>query len=127
EAPLAGRERSLPGIAALLAVGQLALHTLFACGQQPVPRASSGSAEGSGGAGSGGGVVALAEKLLCNEHAAGSLSESEARRVVSDAGLSAGHLTQQAGQAGASGAAHLGHAGHAGHGGAEAAGSALTA
>ncbi|MGW7514740.1 hypothetical protein ACWGJ2_04020 [Streptomyces sp. NPDC054796] len=122
-APLAGRERSLPGIAALLAVGQLALHTLFACGRQPVPRASSGS----GGAGSDGGVVALAEKLLCNEHAAGSLSESEARRVVSDAGLSAGHLTQQAGQAGASGAAHLGHAGHAGHGGAEAAGSALSA
>ncbi|MFC9805077.1 hypothetical protein [Streptomyces griseoaurantiacus] len=30
--PLAGRERSLPGIAALLAVGQAALHTLFGLG-----------------------------------------------------------------------------------------------
>ncbi|MCZ9339324.1 hypothetical protein NGM37_16245, partial [Streptomyces sp. TRM76130] len=28
-APLAGRERSLPGIAALLAFGQTALHALF--------------------------------------------------------------------------------------------------
>ncbi|WP_307621365.1 hypothetical protein [Streptomyces sp. V3I7] len=32
-APLAGRARSLPGIAALLAVGQTVLHTLFGLGQ----------------------------------------------------------------------------------------------
>ena len=33
-APLAGRARSLGGISALLAVGQVALHTLFEAGQQ---------------------------------------------------------------------------------------------
>ncbi|MEU2880748.1 hypothetical protein ABZ651_31990, partial [Streptomyces sp. NPDC007070] len=32
-APLAGRARSLPGIAALLALGQTVLHTLFGLGQ----------------------------------------------------------------------------------------------
>ncbi|WP_030666076.1 hypothetical protein [Streptomyces cellulosae] len=32
-APLAGRERSLPGIATLLALGQTVLHTLFGLGQ----------------------------------------------------------------------------------------------
>src|SRR4051794_31835685 len=32
-APLAGRERTLPGIAAALAAGQLALHTVFGAGQ----------------------------------------------------------------------------------------------
>lgn len=80
-APLAGRERSLPGIAALLAVGQVALHTLFVCGVRPMPgihgsglsphqlaahsghmgmtghaaHASGASAGGAGGAGAGGG------------------------------------------------------------------------
>ena len=32
-APLAGRERSLPGIATLLALGQTVLHALFGLGQ----------------------------------------------------------------------------------------------
>src|SRR5213595_1120647 len=32
--PLAGRERSLPGIAATLGAGQIALHSLFGLGQQ---------------------------------------------------------------------------------------------
>ncbi|MFI6933556.1 hypothetical protein [Streptomyces sp. NPDC050287] len=46
-APLAGRERSLPGIATLLAVGQTVLHTLFGLGQNghgPVAGLAAGTA-----------------------------------------------------------------------------------
>ena len=42
--PLAGRERSLPGIAAVLAVGQAALHTLFGLGGHGAGPAMSGMA-----------------------------------------------------------------------------------
>jgi hypothetical protein len=42
-APLAGRERSRPGIAVLLAVGQTLLHTLFGLGQHGAAAAGSGS------------------------------------------------------------------------------------
>ncbi|MFI6352679.1 hypothetical protein ACIBJF_08395 [Streptomyces sp. NPDC050743] len=47
--PLAGRARSLPGIAALLALGQTALHTLFGLGQHGAAMASGGTAMGSMG------------------------------------------------------------------------------
>ncbi|WP_410537531.1 hypothetical protein [Streptomyces sp. KL2] len=81
--PLAGRERSLPGIAALLALGQIVLHFLFSCGRAgrttPAPAALD---RGDGG------VLALAGRLLCNDRAAAALSEAEARRIVADAGLS---------------------------------------
>lgn len=82
--PLAGRERSLPGIAALLAVGQAGLHGLFGIGQH-----SAAAAAGGGGAhpgGEGGGAVALARRLLCND-AAMHLTEDRARKIVTDAGL----------------------------------------
>ncbi|MFH0243280.1 hypothetical protein ACGRHY_12810 [Streptomyces sp. HK10] len=84
--PLAGRERSLPGIAALLALGQLALHFLFSCGQagHAVPAAPAPAAPDRGD----GGVLALAGRLLCNDRAAAALSEAEAHRIVADAGLS---------------------------------------
>ncbi|WP_101254036.1 hypothetical protein [Streptomyces barkulensis] len=84
--PLAGRERSLPGIAALLALGQIALHFLFSCGQAghtaPAGPAPADSDRGEGG------VIALAGRLLCNDRATAALSETEARRIVADAGLS---------------------------------------
>ncbi|MGW3203698.1 hypothetical protein [Streptomyces sp. NPDC001135] len=44
--PLAGRARSLPGIAALLALGQTALHALFGLGQHGAAMASGGTAPG---------------------------------------------------------------------------------
>ncbi|MEU2712698.1 hypothetical protein [Streptomyces sp. NPDC007205] len=44
--PLAGRTRSLPGIAALLALGQSALHTLFGLGQHGAAMASGGMTSG---------------------------------------------------------------------------------
>ncbi|MFE9448681.1 hypothetical protein [Streptomyces sp. NPDC006739] len=46
-APLTGRARSLPGIVTLLALGQLALHTLFELGQRGMP-GMAGMASGSG-------------------------------------------------------------------------------
>jgi hypothetical protein len=42
-APLAGRERSLPGIVTLLALGQTVLHTLFGLGQHGTATMSSGA------------------------------------------------------------------------------------
>ncbi|MGK5450476.1 hypothetical protein [Streptomyces radiopugnans] len=81
--PLAGRERSLPGIAALLALGQIVLHFLFSCG-----RAGHTSPAPGGPDRSDGGVLALAGRLLCDDRAAAALSEAEARRIVADAGLS---------------------------------------
>lgn len=122
-APLAGRERSLPGIAALLAGAQIALHTLFSCGgtTSATAAAASGSSAHAGAHGGGGdGLRTLAARLLCGEQSAGSISEARARRVISDAGLDAGQL---GGHAGGHGAGHA--AGHgAGH---EAAGAALSA
>ncbi|MFC5719836.1 hypothetical protein ACFP1Z_06540 [Streptomyces gamaensis] len=76
--PLAGRERSLTGIAAVLAAGQLALHTLFGLGQlgsgrTPEPPASDSR------------LIGFAARLICNQpHPA---SAAEARRVITDAGF----------------------------------------
>lgn len=75
-APLAGRERSLPGIAACLAVGQVALHALFSLGQhgpEAAPRAGHD------------GLVSFAGQLLCNQRPPA--SPAEARRIITDAGL----------------------------------------
>ncbi|NGO67554.1 hypothetical protein [Streptomyces boncukensis] len=105
--PLAGRERSLPGIAAVLAGAQFALHTLFACAQQFV-------APGARPHGGSGGVQALAQSLLCH-NGAEPLSDAQAHRVVSQAGLSAGDAVRQ----GAEGA--VGQGGHAPWGAASAA------
>ncbi|OEU90331.1 hypothetical protein DB35_03465 [Streptomyces abyssalis] len=118
-APLAGRERSLPGIAALLAAGQLALHTLFVCDRPADGGAPARSSAGHGGADAGSAhgadLRSLAARLLCDEQSARTMSHSRARQVVSDAGLDAGRAGGQSG--------HTGHAAHAGH---EAAGSAAS-
>ncbi|WP_019359984.1 hypothetical protein [Streptomyces sp. AA1529] len=80
---LAGRERSLPGIAGLLALGQVALHLVFSMGSH---RLHAGAAATAPAAPQPGGIRALAGTLLC--HGGGApLSDAEARRVVVEAGL----------------------------------------
>jgi hypothetical protein len=78
-APLAGRERSLPGIAALLAVGQTVLHTLFGLGQ-------SASASGDSLSASDATLVARAAHLLCGTTAA-AISPAQAHQILTDARL----------------------------------------
>ncbi|MFI1334315.1 hypothetical protein ACH4U7_30250 [Streptomyces sp. NPDC020845] len=88
-APLAGRERLLPGIAALLGVGQLALHALFALGQSTTQTPMT---PGTGG--SEGGVTAMAGRLLCGAGPV-RLDAATAHRIVRHAGLdpAAAHQT----------------------------------
>ncbi|NBM20306.1 hypothetical protein [Streptomyces sp. GC420] len=78
--PLAGRRRSLPGIAAVLAAGQLVLHGVFGyaqqLGQQQETAASTADAS----------LVAQAARLVCGVGAA-PLSPTEAYRVLASAGL----------------------------------------
>ncbi|WP_237317894.1 hypothetical protein [Streptomyces sp. JJ36] len=93
-APLAGRERTLPGIAVALALGQTVLHTLFSCGH---------SAPGTPGPGSGG-IRSLAGQVLCNDAAAAALTDAQARRLVTAAGLD-GAPARAAAQAGGDGPA----------------------
>ncbi|MET9910454.1 hypothetical protein ABZZ74_27270 [Streptomyces sp. NPDC006476] len=80
-APLAGRERSLPGIAALLALGQTVLHTLFGLGQSA--SASSGMAMTSTDTS----LVERAARLVCGTTTA-AITPAHARRILADARLS---------------------------------------
>ncbi len=72
--PLAGRARSLPGIAALLTLGQTALHTLFGLGQHGAGMAMGGMPMGqSAPGGTALGDAALVEqatRLLCGANTA---------------------------------------------------------
>jgi hypothetical protein len=79
-APLAGRERSLPGIAALLAVGQTVLHTLFGLGQH-----GTAAVQSTGGM-SKASLVEQAARLVCGTSAA-AISPAQARRILTDARL----------------------------------------
>ncbi|MFF9085690.1 hypothetical protein ACF1BE_04630 [Streptomyces sp. NPDC014991] len=95
-APLAGRARSLPGITALLALGQTVLHTLFGLGQHGAVAASGGmtmtSMASSGPGASAGGTLsdsALVERaahLVCGS-APSSLTPGHAFRLLLDARL----------------------------------------
>ncbi|MFJ9894122.1 hypothetical protein ACIQPR_12420 [Streptomyces sp. NPDC091280] len=80
-APLAGRERSLPGIAALLAVGQTVLHTLFGLGQTAVGASTGGSLSASDAT-----LVARAAHLLCGTTAA-AISPAQAHQMLTAARL----------------------------------------
>ncbi|MFI8089004.1 hypothetical protein ACIF9R_11885 [Streptomyces sp. NPDC086080] len=82
-APLAGRARSLPGIAAALALGQTALHTLFGLGLHGAPPAGrpSGLSDAA--------LVEQAARLLCGTAAAG-ISPARAERILTDARLHPG-------------------------------------
>ncbi|MET7323039.1 hypothetical protein [Streptomyces sp. NPDC005549] len=86
--PLAGRLRSLPGIALLLAVGQTALHALFGLGQHGTTAATaSGTAAASGGGAgalSDASLVQQAARLVCGTTAA-AISPSRAERILTDA------------------------------------------
>ncbi|WP_328439762.1 hypothetical protein OHA71_26555 [Streptomyces sp. NBC_00444] len=82
-APLAGRARSLPGIAGLLAVGQVVLHSVFGLGQH----AATASAGSTTGAASDASLVAQAARLLCGS-AAAAISPAQAHRILTDARIS---------------------------------------
>ncbi|WP_217248464.1 hypothetical protein [Streptomyces sp. AC602_WCS936] len=87
-APLAGRERSLPGIAVLLTVGQTALHTLFGLGQHGTTAVTAaGAATGGSGAPSDASLVQQAARLVCGTTAA-AISPAEAQRILTDARIS---------------------------------------
>ncbi|MFC9844270.1 hypothetical protein ACFWFF_14530 [Streptomyces sp. NPDC060223] len=100
-APLAGHERSLPGIAAVLATGQCVLHTLFGLGQHGDTTMTMGSATASTtGSGTGSGmasgmvmadasVVERAARLLCGATAA-AISPAQAQQILADARLDTG-------------------------------------
>ncbi|MFI6640348.1 hypothetical protein [Streptomyces sp. NPDC050504] len=110
---LAGRERSLGQIVAAMVAGQLALHALFGVGQRHA--GLDAAAAGAGGSG-GDSFVRLAAKLVCGAGPA-QIDPIEARRIVTDAGLSpaqgAGHTAHQA-SAAAGQAAHQASAAVAG-------------
>ncbi|TLS41504.1 hypothetical protein FE633_36130 [Streptomyces montanus] len=107
-APLAGRERSLPGIAGLLAVGQSVLHTLFGIGQHGTTL-ESGSVDTS--------LVARAARLVCGASAA-TITPAQAQRILADARIDPG-TTGTAGTA-------MGHSAHSADAMASAAGSSTS-
>ncbi|MFF9866607.1 hypothetical protein ACF1G0_14440 [Streptomyces sp. NPDC013953] len=96
--PFAGRQRSLPAIAATLAGGQLALHVLFGLGQRQHLTVGVGPQADDA-------LIRTAAKLVCGAGAS-SLSPADAHRIIVTAGLDpaaaqsashAGHLTEPAG------------------------------
>lgn len=109
-APLAGRERSLPGIAVLLAVGQTVLHTLFGLGQHTASVTASASTTAS--AMSDATLVERAARLVCGATAA-AISPAQAQRILVDARLytngtgdTAGGGTDMSGMSGMGSAHH---------------------
>ncbi|MFG2132659.1 hypothetical protein ACGFNV_33290 [Streptomyces sp. NPDC048751] len=92
--PFAGRERSLPGIAALLAAGQTVLHTLFGLGQHAaasgmasassMPPLSSTSPTSSLSSMTDAEMVARAARLVCGS-AAATITPARAHRILVDA------------------------------------------
>ncbi|WP_055535317.1 hypothetical protein [Streptomyces graminilatus] len=93
-APLAGRARSLPGIVALLAVGQTVLHTLFELGQHTTSSAMASTAAAADTA-----LVARAARLLCGVPLA-AISPAQAQRILADARISTGSGTGSTGGTG---------------------------
>jgi hypothetical protein len=91
-APLAGRERSLPGIAAVLALGQAVLHTLFGLGQHSgamsmTPGAMSMTPDSAPM--SGATLVARAAHIMCGATAA-TISPAQAQKILADARILTG-------------------------------------
>ncbi|MFF1440865.1 hypothetical protein [Streptomyces sp. NPDC058295] len=108
--PFAGRERSLPGIAVLLAVGQTVLHTLFGLGQHTASVTAAASTTAS--AMSDATLVERAARLVCGA-AAAPISPAQAQRILVDARLytsGAGHTagggTDMSGMSGMGSAHH---------------------
>ncbi|WP_328748662.1 hypothetical protein OHT57_24695 [Streptomyces sp. NBC_00285] len=115
-APLAGRERSLAGIATLLAAGQTVLHVLFGLGQHgattmasmtSMPSTSSAQAAQavqSAQSLSDASLVQQAARLLCGTTAA-AISPAQAQKLLTDARLYPGAT----GTAGATGTSAVHH------------------
>ncbi|MEU1532208.1 hypothetical protein [Streptomyces fagopyri] len=80
-APLAGRERALPGIAAVLALGQTALHTLFGLGVSASAATVSGSTPMTDAS-----LVQRAARIVCGTTAA-AISPAQAQKILAAAGL----------------------------------------
>lgn len=86
--PLAGRERSLPSIAAALAGGQIALHTLFGVGTHTAaPQAPAGEDS----------LIRFAAGLVCGAGPE-QLNTADAHRIVTSAGIDPASVTDQAHQ-----------------------------
>ncbi|MEV7883678.1 hypothetical protein ACWD3I_06715 [Streptomyces sp. NPDC002817] len=79
-APLAGRVRSMAGIAALLALGQTVLHTLFGLGQHGTAAQSMSSMSSDAT------LVEQAARLVCGTTAA-AISPTQAVRILTEARL----------------------------------------
>ncbi|OKH99855.1 hypothetical protein A6A06_22640 [Streptomyces sp. CB02923] len=90
-APLAGRERSLPGIAVALAVGQLALHTVFALGQHRMAAVPTSATAPAGGGLSDQAAISLARHVTCGL-GAGQLDGAAARRILHTSAIGPGGL-----------------------------------
>ncbi|MFC7306029.1 hypothetical protein ACFQVC_17605 [Streptomyces monticola] len=84
--PLAGRPRSLPGIATGLALGQLGLHALFGLGQHGAQAAHTA---GTAAATTDSSLIERAARLVCGAGAA-AISPAEARRILTTAGVDPG-------------------------------------
>ena len=85
-APLAGRVRSLPGIAALLTTGQVVLHTLFGLGQHTAAAKPSMTSMSDAS------LVEQAARLVCGTTAA-AISPAQAARLLTEARLYPGPHT----------------------------------
>ncbi|MEU0118224.1 hypothetical protein ABZ137_32195 [Streptomyces bobili] len=79
--PLAGRQRSLPAVASLLAVGQAVLHTLFGLGQHASSTVATTTTAASDAA-----LVERAARLVCGA-AAAALSPAQAQKILVEARL----------------------------------------
>lgn len=90
-APLSGRERALPSIAAALAGGQIALHTLFGLAH-PMTAASAGAATPPAAATGDGPLIRFAASLVCGD-TPGAISAAQAHRIVADAGVDPATVT----------------------------------
>ncbi|WP_405979693.1 hypothetical protein [Streptomyces sp. NBC_00158] len=99
-APLAGRRRPLPGIAAGLAVGQLGLHAVFGLGQHGAAAAQAPAG------GSDASLAALAAQLVCGGNSV-PMSAADARQILEAAGLDPAALAAQAAAQGHMAHAHL--------------------
>ncbi|MGY0068586.1 hypothetical protein ACWZEH_17590 [Streptomyces sp. QTS137] len=90
--PLAGRARSLPGIAALLAVGQVVLHTVFGIGQHgatATANVSSGASSSVPGSVSDASLIEQAARLMCGAGTT-AITPARAQRILADARIHPG-------------------------------------
>lgn len=103
-APLAGHRRTLPGLAAGLTVGQLALHVLFGLGQH-----GAATAQASAPSSSDASLAAIAARLVCGGNSV-PVSPADARQILETAGLDPAALATQAAMQGHGAHAHLSQA-----------------